>query len=221
MKIISWNIYFDVFEIKNRTENICKEILKYDPDVICLQEVSYFSWIIIKEILCKYYQSAFENPYKNNTSSRTYGEVILTKFEIKDKGFFKLNSLQGRVCSWIDIEYNNKLIRINTSHLESFRDEKSKKIRQIQLNEICENNKELNWIWIGDSNLDNTENHDMCNTPFNTYFSNRYHTNNFEHSYDKVWFSDVFQLENITYIGENKVNGIWLSDHNGLLVIFK
>jgi len=216
MQIISWNIFFNIDNLEWRTRQICKKLLEYDADIICLQEVSYFSWVIIKELLCNTYTSAFESPYKNNSGVRTFGEVILSKIKIVDKGFYKLDSLQGRTCSWIDIGLN---IRISTSHLESLKEKKYKEKRQRQMEMIKEHNKHLTWIWIGDSNLKKGEKNEMYDSGINTYHANRFNEKlNYSYEYDKVWVSDDLRIKDFRVIGNEKVEDKWLSDHDGILV---
>jgi endonuclease/exonuclease/phosphatase family metal-dependent hydrolase len=216
MQIISWNIFFNIDNLEWRTRQICKKLLEYDADIICLQEVSYFSWVIIKELLCTKYTSPFESPYKNNSGVRTFGEVILSKIEIIDKGFYKLDSLQGRTCSWIDIGLN---IRVSTAHLESLKEKKYKDKRQKQMEMIKEHNKDLSWIWIGDSNLEKGEKNEMYDSGIDTYHANRFNEKlNYSYEYDKVWVSDDLRIKDFRVIGNEKVEDKWLSDHDGILV---
>ena len=170
----------------------------------------------IKELLCNTYTSAFESPYKNNSGVRTFGEVILSKIKIVNKGFYKLDSLQGRTCSWIDIGLN---IRISTSHLESLKEKKYKEKRQRQMEMIKEHNKDLTWIWIGDSNLEKGEKNEMYESGIDTYYSNRFNEKlNYSYEYDKVWVSDDLRVKDFRVIGNEKVEDKWLSDHDGILV---
>ena len=219
MQIISWNLFFNIESLEWRTKHICKKLLEYDADIICLQEVSYFSWVIIKELLCMKYTSAFESPYKNNSGTRTFGEVILCKIEILDKGFYKLDSLQGRTCSWIDIVCEGKNIRVSTAHLESLNEKKYKDKRQLQMEMIKENNKDLSWVWIGDSNLGKGEKNEMYESGIDTYHANRFNEMlNYSYEYDKIWISDDLKIKDFQVIGNEKVDDKWLSDHDGILV---
>ena len=216
MQLISWNIFFNIDNLEWRTRQICKKLLEHDADIICLQEVSYFSWVIIKELLCDKYTSAFESPYKNNSGVRTFGEVILSKIEIVNKGFYKLDSLQGRTCSWIDIGRN---IRVSTAHLESLKDKKDKDKRQRQMEMIKEHNTALTWIWIGDSNLGKGEKNEMYESGIDTYHANRFNEKlNCSYEYDKVWISEDLRIKDFRVIGNEKVDDKWLSDHDGILV---
>lgn len=224
LKIISWNLFMHDFDFSWRIENICKQISSHNPDIICLQEVIPEFWIIIKKHFPTYL-SAYAHPFTNNTTDRCYGEVILSKLPIIDKDFFQLRSYQGRVNTWIDVKHvkhNNEIIRVNTSHLESFREDKYKKMRQIQLFQIEKANETKDkWIWIGDSNIRDDEKHSMyipSGTDTATYHHSRFWKDeSYEMEYDKVWTNNV-TVTNWSKIGTEKIDDKWLSDHDGLLV---
>lgn len=226
LKICSWNLFMNDYNFKWRIEEICNKISENNPDIICLQEVIPAFFDIVKNNLSEY-SSAFIHPYENNTTARPYGEVILSKFPIISKGFDIMNSQQGRVNSWIEIEVNNSIIRINTSHLESTESHKTyflnkaKDLRQKQLSHIKsinENNEK--WLWIGDTNLLQDEKHEMYNSNISTYFSSRFrdgnHTHSYTREYDKVWINniDIVSFNTISAI----LNDSFLSDHDGLVV---
>lgn len=221
LKIVSWNIFFKDFDYKWRINNICKEIISYNPDVICLQEVIPEFWDIIQTHFGKEYENAYKHPFINNTSDRTYGEVILSKIPIIKRGFFKLSSCQGRVNTWIDIKSKQEYIRINTAHLESFQEDKYKQLRQNQIAHIEKENSGK-WIWIGDSNMRDDE----LNTMYKPICDNKatYHHNRFLNydgtshlEYDKVWVNDI-NVINWTKIGTKQIDNKWLSDHDGIMV---
>ncbi len=227
LKIISWNICFDDINFNWRNKTICDEILKYSPDIICLQEVTHPAWIIIQKKLSMY-TSAYTHPFLNNTSDRVYGEVILSKFPILSKQFITLKSDMGRVCTQISIEFNDKLLYINTAHLESF-DYKFNE-RKTQLNQIISlNSSNTNWLLIGDTNLTSSEIYSNLYSPSSpTYFSNRsFNDCKLESNlclktefYDKLLLNSTdFSLSSISTIGSKKISKKWLSDHDGLLVI--
>ncbi len=90
MKILSWNIFAHNDNIEIRTNIICDNILKKDPDIVCLQEVLPQSWKVIKDRLEHCYKLAFPHIYKNNSSARVCGEMILSKLPILDSGFHYL-----------------------------------------------------------------------------------------------------------------------------------
>lgn len=226
--ILSWNIFMRDYQYKWRIESLCKEIKTVNPDIICLQEVIPAFYDIIKQQLPGY-SSAFIHPYKNNTTARAYGEVILSKLPIISKGFYRLESEQGRVNSWIDVKVNDKVLRVNTAHLESTEGfsnyllKKVKGIRQKQLSLIKSKNSESkHWIWIGDSNLLEDENHEMFQSNIPTYFSNRFsyifnevNPVYYTHSYDKVWINNV-TLEKFHTLSAAK-DQKYLSDHDGIV----
>lgn len=220
MRIVSWNVLAQDFDYKKRIPLICKEIQDVDPDVICIQEaIPAFGEIILA--FFSDYVSPFEHVYVNNTSARPYGEIILSRLPIVASGYKFLRSYNGRVNSWIDIDCEGSLLRVNTAHLESCQDSKYKDIRQIQLKQIVEMNKDVDrWVWIGDSNLGVDEENSMHSTGDSTYYGNRFYKNASEYEYDKVWLNNL-ELRSVSLIGTEQIDGIWLSDHDGLVVDIK
>lgn len=219
MKILSWNIWAHNHNIEIRTNIICDYILEKDPDIICLQEVLPQSWKIIKDRLEHCYKLAFPHIYKNNSSARVCGEMILSKLPIVDSGFHCLSSYQGRVNSWIKVKVDNTTIVVNTGHLESFRKINSHKLRQKQLDQIYNQNEHNeHWLWIGDTNLESNENKRDIYLPEPTFYANRlFHTRNLEANYDGVW------LHGVKLSSWSKIKGIdgddnLLSDHDGIYI---
>jgi|TARA_B110000261_G_C13083613_1_gene356911 exonuclease III len=216
------------YNYKWRIDLICDKILNENPDVICFQEVISSFFDIIKKKLPEY-SSVFSEIYENNTTERAYGEVILSKNPIISKGFDKITSNQGRVNSWVEINIGDKIVRINTSQLESTENytksmlKKVMGVRQEQLSDIKRNNSNNEyWLWIGDTNLLEEEEHEMFNSSINTYFSNRFTVKDkkvsvYKHTYDKVWVNKL----GINYL--YTLNGFgrdcyYLSDHDGLSI---
>jgi exonuclease III len=231
VRLISWNLYKENKYSKWRIHRICIKILENNPDIICFQEVLPTFFEIVKNEL-KEYSSSFEDIYENNTTEREYGEIIFSKIPIISKGYDKMKSSQGRINSWVEVNINDNLLRINTSQLESARVptsyflEKAKIIRQEQLSFIKEINSEKDfWVWIGDTNLKNDEEHEMFNSGINTYFSNRFFEKrkrdeikvpNYQFSYDKIWLNNV-TLKSLFTISSRDEDGEYLSSHDGLL----
>ena len=207
MNILSWNIFMNPELIEKRTLDICNIIKKEDPDVICLQEVVPQTYNIIKKELPTYYL-AYNHIYINNSSSRTYGEMIMSKFEFTETSFQKLDSKQGRVVTWA----TTNGYTVGTGHLESYQE--NELTRQNQMNMIMD--KKGPWIWIGDSNMKNDETTSVSeilpDSVENTYFGCRFGSYTYEARYDRAY--------------NNGYNADWkktlkyptLSDHDGIMV---
>jgi len=215
LSILSFNIFFDKINLKERTEKICSKILDIKADIVCLQEVIYNSYEIIREKLNnEYVLSYFYKDY------REYFEIILVKNKkVQMSGSFKFHSYQNRGLSWIVIED----ILVCTSHLESLSN--NKKIRNTQLNQLFNFTQRYeNWIFIGDTNCeDNDEILDILPEDSHienfedTWFAERFFGNNKTKDYDKAIVSNnliVINKQNI----EAKKDNIWLSDHNAILI---
>lgn len=217
LSIISWNIFADPTDLQWRTAEIGQVIKSLSPDVVCLQEVLYMTFIVISKVLDEY-ESVYENPYINNTSGRAYGEMILVKknrVSVVKKFFTPLVSSQGRSATFVDIlTSEGKCMRISTAHLESGRDREHIRDKQVEKIEECIKGAE-NWIWVGDSNYETHKDKFQCN--MTTWYENRFWEGDRTASYDKVLTNQV--VKDIKIVGDFKVGEKWLSDHNGILVL--
>ena len=217
--ICSWNLFMKKYNYRWRIVEICEKISSKNPDVICLQEVTPDFMTLIKRMLPDYTINLYE------VCGKEYGKVILSKLPVISKGFEKLNSEQGCINLWIEVFIDNKLIRINTSQLESTKDfspcilKKTKDIRQEQLLFIKESNINKNWLWIGDSNLLEDEEHEMFNSSISTYFNKRFIKENIDEMnqcYDKIWVNNV-HIRDFCTISAYDGDGYYLSTHDGII----
>lgn len=160
IKILSYNIWFEIDNIIERTNSLIKLINTKSFDVICLQEVKQDIYKIIKNNI-NGYKYFFPNEIKYS-----YGCVIISKYKIS-KSFitpFK-KSKMGRnlVITIIDYPYTEiidneiKKIVIVTSHFESiFNKTNFEKICQFSETQIAIDNlyKEYkNVILCADTNI--------------------------------------------------------------------
>jgi endonuclease/exonuclease/phosphatase family metal-dependent hydrolase len=219
LSVISWNIFADVKNLEWRTVEIGRVIKSLSPDVVCLQEVLYMTFLVITNVLDEY-ESVYENPYANNTSGRAYGEMILvkkTKISVVGKFFTPLVSSQGRAATFVDIlTSDGKRVRISTAHLESGVDKEHIRDKQVEKIEHCVKDAE-NWIWVGDSNYETHKDKFQCN--LTTWYENRFWKGERTASYDKVLTNQT--VREISLVGDFKVGEKWLSDHNGILVLIE
>jgi endonuclease/exonuclease/phosphatase family metal-dependent hydrolase len=195
---------------ESRTIDICTMMKVEKPDVVCMQEVTDYSIDYIRRVFppsCWYY--AFKHPYINNSTSRAYGEVIITQNPHSDASWAVLPSTQGRVVTWV----NFGGLSIGTGHLESFRENSD--LRSSQMNLIAE--KGSKWLWIGDCNMQKHEtySHDgvfEISGQHPTYFSNRFETGDYSDKYDRAF------CKGVTVSFSKQISIPTLSDHDIIIV---
>lgn len=136
LNVISYNIWFDDYMKYDRLSLLVSYLLNADVDVICLQEVTQYSFTYITKRMEGY------NHYPK-TFNRNYGNLILTKHEINKHKIFPLKSNMGRdlTAIMIGIDYEREIdgkielgrhsIAITNCHFESeFKDFNMIKIEQ-------------------------------------------------------------------------------------------
>lgn len=171
MKVLSYNIWNTPCNMKERMKDIAQYINDSNYDIVCLQEVTWYSAILLEKDLDNYdffYKS--DCWYFNMCLVRkdvTYVKGIIMNFT---------NSIMERHL--IAIEMLDKVII--TSHLESGL--QSERTRRLQLKEITEftqkhyNDKYV--IFVGDTNLVeesrlNNASSDFENAKFEDYRENK------------------------------------------------
>ena len=215
MRILSWNIFAGINDIEWRTKNIADRILKEDADIVCLQEVTYYTMLIIKAELSGIYETAYATVYDNNTSARVYGEMIFLKkgVELLHKFFISLPySNEGKTATFVDVRIGRKTFRVSTAHID--------KDRLDQLDTILENltSPSPNWIWVGDANIESSQHfHPALDKP--TWFENRFWAGKRTGRYDKIITNQ--EIDCVKEIGNEKIEDKWLSDHNGFVISIK
>jgi len=111
--ILNYNIWFDTTTRSHRIKALINIIKLYNPDVICLQEVTQYTYDILYESFCNSY-NMFPNKIEN------YDCLILSKFKIIEYHNQKFNNTSmDRKLHHIVIEHNNTNIIIATTHFES------------------------------------------------------------------------------------------------------
>ena len=209
MRIASCNIFMGEDQ-ESRTIAICSMMKGEKPDVICMQEVTDYSIDYIRRVFppsCWYY--AFRHPYINNSTSRAYGEVIITQNPHSAASWAVLPSTQGRVVTWVDFGD----LSIGTGHLESFRENSD--LRSSQMNLIAE--KGSKWLWIGDCNMQKHETYSQdgvleISGQHPTYFSNRFETGAYSEKYDRAF------CKGVTVSFSKQISIPTLSDHDIIVV---
>ena len=153
ISILTFNIWFDDRNLKERTSRIIDIISRHKPDLVCLQEVTSVSFKLIKHKLHDYeiFQvfEELENPY---------GCCILTKIktiEVVDPYYYDYpdTNMHRRIVGCeVKIRDTNYVFHVLTTHLESGSPEKDIRNRQFDIiNEVI---KDLeNVIIAGDFNI--------------------------------------------------------------------
>ena len=74
------------------------------PNIVCVQEAGYN----------KFYLENLSYPHHHKVG----GNLILSDYEIKDKGLIKFKKTLNRIV-WADVVINNKIMRVVNMHLQS------------------------------------------------------------------------------------------------------
>lgn len=204
LKIASWNILADARDLERRTELICRRLMEEDPDIILLQEVTHQAWLVIKKSMAGY-SSAYDHPFINNTSQRAYGELILYKEEladcVTDRQFFPLRpSKEGRTCTIITVAG----VQVATAHLEDIK-------QKSQIEERLRAREGL-WFFMGDTNDDQLSIYGVP-TWHGARFWDRDEVRTLTYP-----ITNMMPDADMSVIGQEKVEGMWLSDHDGVVV---
>ena len=100
LKIVSYNIWFDIYLEHDRINSLVFHLHQDDPDIICLQEVKPNVYNILKNKLKRY-----KYKYPEHLCN-SYGCVIFSKHYIKDSFTIEFpNSRMGRSLLIANIKY--------------------------------------------------------------------------------------------------------------------
>ncbi len=164
IKILQWNIWYKEDPVK-----ISNEILKIDPDVVCLQELrqSLNQKINFEETISGitkykcYYKEAVT--WDNRPDMTSQGNAILSKFTIKNFRFefirqFKHNpenaAKEGRVYLESDINIGTNIITVGTVHMPYAYKFRNTEVRKREADKLCKilSRHHTNYIFTGDLN---------------------------------------------------------------------
>lgn len=207
MKIITYNIHKGM-DNKNKLSlnKIIRYLKKQKYDIICLQEVLYHQFIIIKKCL-KLYGIFGANVIKPNMK---YGICILSKSKIYDNRHIFLTSKKEQRGFLIGNVFSDKEdINIINTHLGLDKNE-----RYNQINEILDYIPGLleNIILCGDFNEENI-NIDKFND--SAIITNNYNECTFEKSSSRIDYIFINKDINIKKYYVDKIN---MSDHYPVIV---
>jgi len=151
LTVMTWNIWFDKIDRRQRTETLLNEIQTYDPDIIALQEVVQESLeIIVAKMQPTYYVIGSISP------DIGYDTLILSKFPPIQWNRYNLpKSKMGRNLLLTTLQTSTRQITVGTFHLESIfyrRKNSAEELKKSQLKYIYAITP-MNSILLGDTNL--------------------------------------------------------------------
>ena len=159
LKLLSWNIDgLDEGDLRERTQYVCDFILARKPHVVFLQEVINLSWgpLIVARLGRIYNCHCSLNP-----PADYYNAILILKEGISITGDLRVHhfpgSHMGRHLLQMSVRFSGVDLDVMTSHLESMRESRDERIRQ--LNEVfgmMERSSRIS-IFGGDLNLRDVE----------------------------------------------------------------
>lgn len=164
LKILQWNVWRE-----EKVENIAKEVLRINPDILCAQEFiqnTNDGTDTAKKLadLINYHRFYRESETWNNRPFMTsQGNAIFSKFPIVRTwhAFIKNPnhnpadaSAEGRIYLEIDIEANGKVITIGTTHISFIPPIQTEESRMDEINHLVDiiKTKKENYVFTGDLN---------------------------------------------------------------------
>ena len=221
MKVFSLNVWFDNYMIKDRTILLIDYILTKDFDIITLQEVTPY----VLSLIYKSIHEVYPHIHTDLNDEKTYGNCIMSKYEMKNKKNLKFNNTRmdrGLLICKI------KNIIVSTSHFESeFSNYAYKKIDQF--NETFKLlSKYDKVLFVGDTNL-TKKNEELINSlEFADIYKLIDNSKENQYTYDGVKNPflnnkirsrvDRAYVKNIEPSFFDNEKAIIMSDHYGLLI---
>ena len=153
LTVMTWNMWFDRNNRRQRTETLINEIRTYDPDIIALQEVVPESLEIIVAKMPPSYYIIGINP---NGFPAGYDTLILSKFPpIQWDRYYLPKTKMGRNLLLTTLQTPTSQITVGTFHLESIFNKLANTaeiLKESQLKYIYAISP-MNSILMGDTNL--------------------------------------------------------------------
>lgn len=220
MKAVSWNIYFDPCNIEKRTVKIIELSVATNPDIIMYQEVrDDILYLLISELK----SAGYILPDFDKQTDRVYKYKYSTLTFVKEK----YTNVTVNVIDHIYTEMGRDILEVIINgfyvynvHLESL--SQGKVAREIQLTTLLNLIKVNRAIGCGDFNLrDPIIQPDVYELPTdNTYYAYRFHGRNYSTRYDRVIYNPIVKCEVVQYLGNQKYDMGYCSDHNGIVFTF-
>jgi len=128
IRIVDWNIR-SLVGLSDKADKkridratIPETIITQNPDIICLQEFNNSEvQNNLSPFKSKYPYHYFSKDYVRPKQSYQAGSIIFSKFQIIDSGRIRFPGTSGESLIYADIQTPRKIIRIFTTHLQSFK----------------------------------------------------------------------------------------------------
>ena len=220
MKGVSWNIYFDNYNIEERTLKIVELSSATNADIIMLQEVRYdISDMLIFKMRENNYILPEPDKQIRRVNEYGYSTLSFVKEEYCDAIVNIIDHIHTEMGRDI-LEVIINGFHIYNVHLESLA--QSKVIREIQLSWLLNLVKTNRGVACGDFNIRDPITDEGVNELLtqNTYFAYRFHGRNYSARYDRVMYNPLIKCELQEYLGNDKCDIGYCSDHNGIVFTF-
>lgn len=218
MKILQWNIWY-----KENINNIAKELIRIDADVVCIQELSFVgddrtSVNVLNQVYPYiYYEIAdtfLDGRSQCNAILSKYPVINKNKSYVQEPGMDKNDySKEGRIYLEASINCNDKAYNIGTTHLSYTHKFEETELKDKEVNRLIDIIKnKTNYVFTGDLNTISTSkyinkiseyyiNHDTINTWTTKPFSyNGFEVNELDYKLDYVFTSNDINVKRIEVI---------------------
>jgi tyrosyl-DNA phosphodiesterase 2 len=246
LKVLSWNIAEcqpsnDAPSGYDTEAAICRELIKHNAHVLCLQECPSPNWKPI-ELLERCYQLVGATP-----SHCGYVQLWIRQVPGKDNFFYQRQPLSESIPSVAAILLfsNNQSLAVSSSHLAPFKDNAPMRLQQVEILTTASNIRK-HAIHAGDFNMRKAEDKQMEGKKNATHIlfdawkiagsskqheytwnslENQYHANGFGFKcrFDRMYFTSSLFGQNVDFqlvankAIEKQKQSFYLSDHYGIM----
>ena len=121
--VLTYNIWFDLSDRKDRTESLCATIADSDPDILCLQEVVSDVYTDLKSLLTSYKYYFPENiniPFRSTAMDRSLIIVSIDMPIIKKEGDYITTTKHRILAATAHFESRFKKKEINADKIDQY-----------------------------------------------------------------------------------------------------
>ena len=127
LKVVSWNVGRFALHAEDSgagsyeecVDSVFEFIKKEDPDIVCLQEFSTRNSRQVRQQLKKLMKGYSAEYYIYTGSGRSFGNVTLSKFPVKNRGVIKFDG-STNLAIFTDYESGGRQFRVYNCHFESY-----------------------------------------------------------------------------------------------------
>ena len=127
LKVVSWNVGRFALQSEDSgagsyeecVDSVFEFIKKEDPDIVCLQEFSTRNSRQVRQQLKKLMKGYSAEYYIFTGSGRSFGNVTLSKFPVKNRGVIKFDG-STNLAIFTDYESGGRQFRVYNCHFESY-----------------------------------------------------------------------------------------------------